>query len=51
VQSRFEGAVFAIDVRHPWDYRTGLPPRRSEALRLEGGTAWRILMNGRQERL
>ena len=46
VKSLYNGKVFAIDVKHPWDYRSGLPPRRSEGLWLEGGKAWRVLGDG-----
>ena len=46
VKSLYHGKVFAIDVKHPWDYRSGLPPRSSEGLWLEGGKVWRVLENG-----
>ena len=46
VKAMFDDKVYAIDVRHPWDHRTGFPPRRSEALWLEGGNAWRVLDDG-----
>lgn len=46
VKSLYDGKVFAIDVKHPWDYRSGLPPRSSEGLWLEGGKAWRVLEDG-----
>lgn len=39
VKSLYDGKVLAIDVKHPWDYRSGLPPRSSEGLWLEGGKA------------
>jgi hypothetical protein len=48
VRSRYDDAVIAIDVRHPWDYRRGLPSRRSEGVRMEGGTVWRVLGDGRR---
>ncbi len=43
--------VVAIDVKHPWDYRSGVPPRRSEGVRLEGGKMWRVLEDGRRVEL
>lgn len=46
VKALFDRKVFAIDVKHPLDYRSGFPPRRSEGLRLEGGRAWRIKDDG-----
>lgn len=46
VKTLFNKKVFAIDVKHPWDYRTGLPPRRSEGLILDGRNAWRVLDDG-----
>ncbi|MBI3284333.1 MAG: metallophosphoesterase [Burkholderiales bacterium] len=46
VKAIFDKKVFAIDIRHPWDYRTGFPPRSSEGLFLEGNNVWRVLDNG-----
>ncbi len=46
VKSMFDGKVFAIDVKHPWDHRSSLPPRRSEGLWLESGKAWRVMDDG-----
>jgi hypothetical protein len=46
VTTLFNGKVFAIDVKHPWDHRVGVPPRRSEGLLLVGGQAWRVLDDG-----
>lgn len=46
VKSLHGGKVFAIDVKHPWDHRSGLPPRRSEGLWLQHGKAWRVLEDG-----
>ncbi|MEG3048866.1 MAG: metallophosphoesterase [Thermomonas sp.] len=48
VKTLFDGKVIAIDVKHPWDHRTGFPPRRSEGVRMQGNTAWRILDDGSQ---
>ena len=46
VNARYEKKVFAIDVKHPWDYRQGFPPRRSEGLLLEGQMVWRVRDDG-----
>lgn len=46
VKALFDKKVFAVDVKHPWDYRTGFPPRRSEGLWLDGDNAWRVLDDG-----
>jgi len=46
VKPFFEGRVFAIDVKHPLDHRSTLPPRSSEGLWLEGGKAWRVREDG-----
>ncbi len=46
VKTLFEGKVFAIDVKHPSDYRSSFPPRSSEGLWLEDDKAWRVLEDG-----
>lgn len=52
VKALFDRKVFAIDVKHPWDYRVGaFPPRRSEGLRLDGHNAWRVLDDGSHVKL
>ncbi len=51
VQALFDNTVYAIDVRHPWDHRTGIPPRRSEGLWLEDGKFARVRENGSREAL
>ncbi len=51
VKALFDRKVFAIDVKHPWDYRVGFPPRRSEGLWLEGSNAWRVLADGSRVKL
>ncbi len=51
VRKLFDGKVYAIDVKHPWDHRTGFPPRHSEGLLLEGGNAWRVLEDGSRRAL
>lgn len=51
VNSRLEGRVYAIDVRHPLDHRKSLPWRRSEGLWIEQGAYWRVLEDGSRELL
>lgn len=51
VKALFERKVFAIDVKHPWDHRIGIPERRSEGLWLEGGKVWRVLDDGARTQL
>lgn len=46
VKALFDKKIFAIDVKHPWDYRSGFPPRSSEGLWLESNNAWRVLDDG-----
>lgn len=46
VKSMFRNKVFAIDVRHPHDYRSNLPPRYAEGLRIEGEQVWRLKHDG-----
>lgn len=46
VKPLFEKKVYAIDVKHPLDYRETLPLRRSEGLRLEADKAWRVKDDG-----
>lgn len=51
VKSLFDGKVFAIDVKHPADHRSSIPPRSSEGLWLEDGKAWRVLEDGSRKAL
>jgi len=46
VKALYDKKVFAIDVKHPGDYRIVFPPRRSEGLLLDGSAAWRVLDDG-----
>lgn len=46
VKSLFDQKVFAIDVKHPLDYRASLPLRSSEGLRFEADKAWRVKEDG-----
>ncbi|MBX9855318.1 MAG: metallophosphoesterase [Gemmatimonadaceae bacterium] len=47
VTAKHDGRVFAIDVRHPKDYLTSFPLRRSEGLLIKDGQYFRLLQNGR----
>ncbi|MCA0374672.1 MAG: metallophosphoesterase [Gemmatimonadetes bacterium] len=47
VNARHENKVFAIDVRHPKDYLTSFPLRRSEGLMIRDGQYFRLLQDGR----
>ena len=47
VTAKHDGRVFAIDVRHPKDYLTSFPLRRSEGLMIKDGQYFRLLQNGR----
>lgn len=51
VKTMFDKRVFAIDVKHPLDYRGTFPLRRSEGLRLEADKAWRVKDDGSQDSL
>lgn len=46
VNLRYEGRVAAIDVRHPKDYLTSFPLRRSEGLLIKDGQYFRLLQDG-----
>lgn len=46
VNARHGGRVFAIDVRHPKDYLTSFPIRRSEGLLIRDGEYFRVLQDG-----
>lgn len=46
VSQRYAGRVFAIDVKHPQDYRATFPPRHSEALLIEASGVYRLLDDG-----
>lgn len=46
VKTLFNKKIFAIDVKHPLDYRGSFPPRRSQGLRIEGDKAWRVNDDG-----
>jgi hypothetical protein len=47
VNARHDNRVFAIDVRHPKDYLTSFPFRRSEGLMIKNGQYYRLLQDGR----
>jgi hypothetical protein len=46
VNKLYQGKVFAIDVKHPNDYESHFPPRRSEGLLIEDEEYYRILSDG-----
>lgn len=46
VKALFKNRVFAIDVKHPKDYLSSFPPRRTEGLLIESGTFFRLKENG-----
>lgn len=47
VNARHDSRVFAVDVRHPKDYLTSFPLRRSEGLMIRDGQYFRLLQDGR----
>lgn len=46
VNGQFQNRLFAIDVKHPNDYRTSIPFKRSEGLLIEDGRFYRVLDDG-----
>lgn len=46
VNAMYDNKVFAIDVRHPKDYPTSFPLRRSEGLLIKAGQYSRLLEDG-----
>lgn len=48
VNARFNHKVFAIDVKHPKDYLSSFPLRRSEGLLMKDGVYFRLSENGNQ---
>jgi len=51
VQRLYQGKVIAIDVNHPKDYRETFPTRSSEGLLIKNDQYFRLLEDGRQEKL
>jgi hypothetical protein len=51
VNVRYDGRVVAIDVRHPKDYLTSFPLRRSEGLLIKDGQYLRLTAGGAQQSL
>lgn len=51
VKTLFERKVFAINVKHPRDYRGSIPPRSSEGLLIEGEKYYRLLSDGEKKAL
>ena len=48
VRSLYEGSVFAVNVKHPTDYRGTFPSRRSEGLYIHNRRFYRALDDGRR---
>lgn len=48
VRSLFSGKIWAINVKHPRDYRGSFPQRRSEGLLITNGQHFRLLDDGTQ---
>lgn len=46
VNSQFKGKLFAVDVKHPNDYRTSLPFKHSEGLLIQDNAFYRVLDDG-----
>lgn len=51
VKVKHQGKVIAIDVKHPKDYLTSFPFRRSEGLLIKDGTLFRLLDDGDQREI
>ena len=51
VKKLYQGKVFAIDVKHPKDYRSSFPPVSSEGLLIEAENYYRLLDDGTKELL
>jgi hypothetical protein len=51
VKKLYQGKVFAIDVKHPKDYRSGFPPKSSEGLLIESENYYRLLSDGTRDQL
>ena len=51
VNSEYGGKLFAIDVKHPNDYRTSFPVKSSEGLFIDDDVFFRVLDNGEKIRL
>ncbi|MCK0068520.1 metallophosphoesterase [Kordiimonas laminariae] len=51
VGKHYDGKVFAVNVKHPKDYRGSFPSKRSEGLLLNGVDAFRLLDDGTKEQL
>lgn len=51
VKKLYNGKVYAIDVKHPNDYLSMWPNRKSEGLLIEAGKYYQILYNGKRKEL
>ncbi|MCF8246687.1 MAG: metallophosphoesterase [Saprospiraceae bacterium] len=48
VNKKWNGKVIGIDVQHPKDFHKNWPSRKSEALLIENGDIYRVLVNGKK---
>jgi hypothetical protein len=51
VKKLYQGKVFAIDVKHPKDYRTSFPSKNSEGLLIESENYYRLFSDGSKDLL
>ncbi len=51
VKKLFDGKVYAIDVKHPGDYISMWPNRKSEGLLIEAGKYYQVLYTGERNEL
>lgn len=51
VNSQYNSKLFAIDVKHPNDYRASIPTKRSEGLLIENEAFFRVLDDGERIQL
>lgn len=51
VNSQFANKLFAIDVKHPDDYRSSFPTKYSEGLLIQNGEHYRLMSDGEREQL
>jgi hypothetical protein len=46
VKRLYQGKIFAIDIKHPNNYKSHFPPRSSEGLLIEADNFYRLLSDG-----
>jgi len=51
VNAQFANKLFAIDVKHPDDYRSSFPTKYSEGLLIQNGEHYRLMSDGEREQL